>query len=1067
MKNKNIFSYLYSTRLMSVAILAYAIAMAVATFIENDYGTPTAKALIYNTKWFELIMLILTINFIGNVFKYRLYRKEKWPVFLFHIAFVITLLGSFITRYYGFEGIMPIREGEVSSIIYSDKTYIQTRVDNNKVMKNYEDDVLFGQIGTNTYFLEENFGQGESKRPFSMELIHFVNKAREILVADEKGDSYLHIVESSNGSRKDIYLKEGDVKSIQNILFTYNNPIDGGINFTVKEGKQYIQPVFTGTYMEMRTQKLTEVPKDSLSDLQIKKLYTFNNLRFVVNTITKGNVVMETASKVDQKRYPYDALTFRIKSGEEEKMVTIKGASGAVSPPKKISLNGLNFHISYGSKELKTPFSLKLRDFELERYPGTNSASSYASEVTVMDKDNTFDYRIYMNHVLDYKGYRFFQSSYDKDELGTVLSVNHDYWGTLITYIGYTLMGIGMFFSLFLKGSRFKDISIKLKKISTKKASLGMLLLLFNVGIFAQDNDNHEGHDHAKEVQQEENHQGHDQNKQSIARKELSEAELQKKSVSKEHADKFGRLLIQDHQGRIKPINTYALESLRKIYKKDTYKGLSAEQVLLTAQLNPRLYSFEPIIKVESATILGSKITKDLSVKEGHSNMMNFFSKKGYYLENLVAESFRKKKALRTISDTEIIKLDERANIWYNILEGKLMKIYPKQSDTNNKWFTGMNTEVFVGQDTMVLKIHHLYMQSLVTAVETNNYTQADSYLKIISDYQKKLASDIIPSDTKIDLEIKYNRYNIFFKLLMFYFTIGLILLFLTFIDLFKPNNKKVRTALTIFIGITIVGLLAHTVGIAVRWYISDHAPWSNSYEATVFISWVLIIVGLIFTKNKSKFIISAAVLFTAFLLGIAHGNLMNPEMTNLVPVLKSYWLMIHVGIITASYAFLGLGAFLGFFVLLLFLIRTPENRNKLKDTIKELTYINEMTLTVGLYMLTIGTFLGGVWANESWGRYWSWDPKEVWALISMMIYIFILHMRLVPGLKSKFAFNFMSMISIATLIMTYFGVNYYLAGMHSYGKGDPVPIPNWIYYFIGFVFVFSILSYRKYKKVT
>jgi cytochrome c-type biogenesis protein CcsB len=1026
---------------MAITILAYAIAMAVATFIENDYGTPTAKALIYNTKWFEVLMLILTINFIGNIFKYRLYRREKWPVFLFHIAFVITLVGSFISRYYSYEGIMPIREGKVSSTIYSDRTYIMTRVDDNKVMKTYgeNDPVMFGQIGNNSYSRTEKFGQGDKKIPFTIELTNFVMKAKEKLVEDPKGDSYLHIVESSKGTRNDIFLKEGEIKSIRNILFTYNNPIEGGMNITVKDGVKSLQPVFKGTYMEMKTQKLTEIPKDSLSPLQIKKLYTFDNLRFVINNIANGKVIKETAPKSEQEMHPYDALTFKIRSGEEEKEVTVRGTSGAVAQPEKVSLNGLNFNISYGSKEIKAPFSLKLRNFELERYPGTNSASSYASEVTVIDKDKTFDFRIFMNHVLDYKGYRFFQSSYDQDEKGTILSVNHDYWGTLVTYIGYLLMGIGMFFSLFWKGTRFMDLSKKLDKLTQKKNATLIVLLCLSLTAFSQK------HSHPN----------------------LTPEQLQKQSVSKEHADKFAHLLIQDHQGRIKPVNTYALESLRKIFKKDSYKGLSAEQVLLSAQLNPKLWSAEPIIfSHEERFGKGSKIIKDLDIHDKHTNMINFFNQGGYYLENLVAESFRKKKANRTAEDKEIIDLDERANIWYSLLNGSLMHIYPKKGDDNNKWYSGMDEEAFVAQDTMILKMHQMYMRSLVDAIKTNNYKQADEYLSVISDYQNKLGASIIPPAKKVDLEIKYNRYNIFLKLLIFYFTIGFILIFLTFIDLFKPKNKLVNNLLKVFIGITILGLIAHTIGLGVRWYVSGHEPWSNSYEATVFIAWVIIIAGLIFTRNRSKFIISASVIFAGFLLGIAHGNLMSPEMTNLVPVLKSYWLMVHVAIITASYGFLGLGSLLGAFALLLFLIRTPENRHKLEDTIKELTYINEMTMTIGLYLLTIGTFLGGVWANESWGRYWSWDPKEVWALISMMIYIFILHMRLVPGLRGKFAFNFASMISIATLIMTYFGVNYYLSGMHSYGKGDPVPIPDWIYYFIVFVAIFSVVSYFKYKKI-
>jgi len=241
----------------------------------------------------------------------------------------------------------------------------------------------------------------------------------------------------------------------------------------------------------------------------------------------------------------------------------------------------------------------------LERYPGTNSASSYASEVTVIDKDKTFDFRIFMNHVLDYKGYRFFQSSYDQDENGTVLSVNHDYWGTLVTYIGYLLMGIGMFFSLFWKGTRFMDLSKKLDKLTQKKNAAVVVLLFLSLTAFSQK------HSHPN----------------------LTPKQLQKQSVSKEHADKFAHLLIQDHQGRIKPVNTYALESLRKIFKKDSYKGLSAEQVLLSAQLNPKLWSAEPIIfSHEERFGNGSKITKDLDIHDKHTNMINFFNQGGYYL---------------------------------------------------------------------------------------------------------------------------------------------------------------------------------------------------------------------------------------------------------------------------------------------------------------------------------------------------------------------------------------------------------------------------------------------------
>jgi len=1029
-----ILKFLFSTRLMTIAILTFAIAMAVATFIENDYGTPTAKALIYNAKWFEAIMLILMINFIGNIFRYRLYRKEKWAVLLFHLGFIIIIMGAFITRYMGYEGVMPIREGEVANTIYTDKNYIFTRVDNGKVMKNYENSVLFSQLGNNSFELSDEFGI-EDKIPFTVKLIDYVANKKQVFVPNENGDNYIHIVESTSGGRNDRFLKEGEAITINNILFTYNKPIVGAMNILVHDSIKTLQPMMDGKYMNMQTRQFTPIKKDSLSALQMAKLYAFDKMNFVIKDFEKGNIVTETASKKEKSKYPYDELTLEVSSGNETKKIKVLGASGVVESPKRATVNGLNFIIRYGAKEIKTPFSIKLRDFQLEHYPGTNSPSSYASEITVYDKDKTFDYRIFMNHVLDYKGYRFFQSSFDPDEKGTILSVNHDKPGTLLTYIGYFLMGLGMFLTLFWKGSRFQDLSKKLKKISDKKIAFLAFLIGFQFIGFGQHN----------------------------PASDKVKIDVSKFSVSKEHADKFGKLLIQDFQGRIKPVNTYALEALRKIYKKDNYKGLTAEQVLLSAQVNPGLWSREPLIKTYSVK-LGSKLSKKLHVKDNHLKLIDVLPNGNYLLEQEVADSFRKKNINRNEVDKEIINLDERVNILLNILSGQALTIYPKKNDPKNKWYSGFDNKAFVAQDTMVLKMHKLYLTALSKGIATGDYSDADQYLKIISQYQRQLGADIIPAQKKIDLEIAYNKWNIFKKLMFYYMFFGFILLILTFIDLFNPNRKLVKLLIKISVGFVIVGMLFHLIGMGARWYITGHEPWSNGYEATVFVAFITTLAGLLFSFKRSKFIIASTTIFASFLLGIAHGSLMSPEMTNLVPVLKSYWLMIHVAVITASYGFLGLGALLGFVVLLLYILRTPNNADRLNKTIKELTFVNESTLIVGLFMLSIGTFLGGVWANESWGRYWSWDPKEVWALISMMVYTFILHVRLVPGMQSRFTFNFLSMISISTLIMTFLGVNYYLSGMHSYAKGDPVPIPAWIYWFIAFIIVFSGVAYWKYK---
>jgi len=257
---------------------------------------------------------------------------------------------------------------------------------------------------------------------------------------------------------------------------------------------------------------------------------------------------------------------------------------------------------------------------------------------------------------------------------------------------------------------------------------------------------------------------------------------------------------------------------------------------------------------------------------------------------------------------------------------------------------------------------------------------------------------------------------------------------------------------------------VAHTFGLAARWYIAEHAPWSDGYESMIFIGWATILAGLVFYKN-SPISLAATSVLTFLILFVAHLSWMNPEITNLVPVLKSYWLTIHVAIITGSYGFLFLGAFMGFLNLIFLIFQNDANSSRITEKVKEISRINEMTLIVGLYLLTIGTFLGAIWGNESWGRYWGWDPKETWALITILLYAFITHMRFVPGLKGLFAFNFMSLIAYFSVLMTYFGVNYYLSGLHSYASGDPMPIPDFVYYVIAVIIMVTAVANYKFRK--
>ena len=395
------------------------------------------------------------------------------------------------------------------------------------------------------------------------------------------------------------------------------------------------------------------------------------------------------------------------------------------------------------------------------------------------------------------------------------------------------------------------------------------------------------------------------------------------------------------------------------------------------------------------------------------------------------------------------------------------MRIFPIPNDPNNKWvsYPELAEANFTGKDSLYVRnILPLYFQSLRLAQQDQNYEQAENLLESIHGFQKKFGSEVMPSEDTINTEIAYNKYDIFKKLYSWYIYAGTLFFIILIIQIFK-SNRWMSYVILGFKALLLLLFLAHTAGLISRWYISGHAPWSDAYESMIYVAWATQFFGLVFGR-KSALTMAATAFVAGMILMIAHWNWMDPAIANLVPVLDSHWLMIHVAVIVGSYGPFALGMIIGVVSILLMLVATSENRKKVKFQIKELTIINELALTIGLIMLTIGNFLGGMWANESWGRYWGWDPKETWALISIMVYAFVIHMRLIPGLRGPWIFNLMSVIAFASIMMTYFGVNFYLVGLHSYASGDKIITPSFVYYAIVIVFVLGTASFFRSKRL-
>ena len=1065
---KKILNFLYSTRIMAVLFILFAAAMGIATFIENDYGTQTAKALVYNSWWFEAIMIFFVINFFGNIFRYRLHKKEKWAVLMFHLAFLFIIIGAGITRYVGYEGIMLIDEGETTNTFLSETTYLNLIVDNNKEQKTKHEEILLSAWGDNSWSFSDDF-RGEN---YAVNLVDYIPWAEEKFIEDENEEEYLFLVESSSGNRHEHYIKSGEIQNIHNILVGYNSKSnDANISIFKRNDSLKIMSKIDGNYQVMATMNKGSIKKDSVQDFKLRSLYNIAELPFVVPQYPqKGKMEFVSGPKDDKK---LDVIVLDITAKNQTKRINLTGGKFNNDNTADFSIDNLNFKMWYGSKILETPFNVKLNDFQLEKYPGSESAASYASEVTVLDTNETFDYRIFMNHILDHKGYKFFQASYDlsggKEQ--THLSVNHDWWGTFITYLGYSLLYTGMICIFFAKYTRFDILKSSLKKIRKKKA---VLSLAFTLGlssfIFAQQaehNHNHDDPNHTHETGQNTNQvKAHSNVKTQRVPEHIIDSILQANLVSLEHAKSFNKLIIQDAGGRMKPAHTFASELVRKVAQTEDFKGMKPSQILLSIIENPRLWYEVPIIYLAKKDNKEIRETLGLPLDAKYARLSDFFTDRGAYLIREQVDEAQKKK-IQSYFEKDLIKVDKRVGLLYSAVGGGILKIFPIPDDENNKWVSQpetFSTKGFRDSDTIfVRKSLPLYVQLLQSAKKNNDYTKADQVLDGIKKYQKTVGAEVYPNESKIGLEIVYNEQQPFLKLSKYYGYLSLLMIVLVFVQIFS-NKKWLTTASKLLIGGVIILFLLHIASLISRWYISGHAPWADAYESIIYVAFATVLFGL-YLGRKSFLTITATTFLASIILAFAHQNWLDPEIANLQPVLNSWWVLVHVSIIVASYGPLSLGMILGIFALLLILFTNEKNKKKMDINIKEITIINEMAITVGVVMLTIGNFLGAMWANESWGRYWGWDPKETWALISIMIYAFVLHMRLIPGLRGKYTFNLWSIISYASIMMTYFGVNFYLSGLHSYASGDKVITPTSVYYSIGFVTVLGILSWFKYKK--
>lgn len=1080
-----IFRSFFAMRWMTVALIVFLLAIGAATFLESIYDIQTAKIIVYNAKWFEFLLVYLAFSLMVNIFRFEMYKREKIAVLLFHVSFIVILIGAAITRYISFEGLMIIKEGQQSNFIYSSDPHLWFRINDGKKQYTLSRQLFLSEVTNNDFEIDVDFpGHGS---PITINYIEYQKNMIDSLVVNDsiQGTGVEFVVQG-----KPFVIPENEGADI-GVTVAYNANVDAVIQLSKAGNKINARSQVEGQFLDMASLKpedrsnpsrldslAVSIPADSTFRLEAGKLYTFGTAQFVFKGIKQH--VKRIRMKSPIKNAGADYLIVEVSDGKEKERVELKGGKDAIPELAVFQLNGLNYEMEYGAIRIDLPFAVKCRDFQLDRYPGSESPSSFASEVTIIDEERNYtrDQRIFMNNVMDYRGYRFFQSSYEPDESGTRLSVNSDWWGTNITYLGYLMMSIGMILSLIMPGNRMRELNGMIRKSKEKRSEMirnGMSVLtavLLAGSMFAQepahdhDHDHDHSHDHAAE---EHDHSHTGESMEVHAAHSQSKEKLTFRVMSEEHSDEIATLLVQDYSGRIIPMHTLCDQLLRKIHRGNTYKDWNAVQTVMSMHMHPEYWMAEPIIYVSTRGGLRDR----LKTKDGYVSYNALVDVNGNFL---LLEDYRKAhqklESRRDEFDKQLIKLAERFEVIQSLFSWRYMNIIPLKSDPAKKWYSPLNISL-LDADTSGIKKGIRYLAALDSAsADLKVWKDATAALDVLKEFQYSEAGDIAPKKSIIEMEVSYNKMNIFKRSYQMYLIIGVVSLLVFFVGVFTaPTEKKERRSALfrkIITGLSIIVFVYHGYGLYMRWMISGHAPWSNGYEAVVFIAWATMLTGLLFSR-KNAVILAGTAILAALMIVVTEMNLMDPEITPLQPVLKSYWLMIHVAIITGSYGPLGISCILGVLNLLLYIFRTKKNGKLITSHINELTFVSEMTMTIGVFMLTIGTFLGGIWANESWGRYWGWDPKETWALVAVLTYAVILHFRYIPGMKGKFLFNAVGMWGYASILFTFFGVNFYLVGLHSYAQGEGLGrIPNsLIITVIIFVIFTAVAAWRNkvYKK--
>lgn len=650
--------------------------------------------------------------------------------------------------------------------------------------------------------------------------------------------------------------------------------------------------------------------------------------------------------------------------------------------------------INKGGEKRTLPFSISLEDFEIIYYKGTRAPMDYVSRITVSAENNSesLEGEISMNKIFSFMNYRFYQSGYDANGQGTVLSVSHDPYGIGITYTGYSILLVSIILFFLNPQSTFRQLMKSYRNNSQDiKKGCSILFLLF-VSTFP------------------------------MGSRAMAADHPLPKTLPRETAGRFGDLYIL-YNDRICPLQTFARDFTIKLYGKPTYHGLTSEQVLTGWLFYYDSWKNEPVIRIKS-----NEARRLLDIKGQYASVKDFAGNTNEYK---LEDAMRQIHLGRQITDRKgIEEANEKFNIISMVCTGALMKIFPYRDAKGNtlQWYAQSDRlphEMGNEQWTFTRKAMNYVHEQIVM----KRFDEVNRLLNKIKQYQQKECGEALPSASRFKAEKLYNQFDYSKPIAIFCLCIGLF----AFIYYCRctVTEKNICCSLAFIFNLLLCSIFIYlSMTIVLRGYVSNHLPLSNGFETMQFMAWCTVLLTF-FLQRKFTLSVPFGFLLCGLTLLVSMFGEQNPRITQLMPVLQSPLLSIHVVAIMTAYSLLAFIMLNGITAVVLHY--STENCETAIDFLQR---ISRLILYPAVFLLTIGIFIGAVWANVSWGRYWGWDPKEVWALITMLVYALALHPASLKWFRYPMFFHVFGIVVFLTVLITYFGVNFLLGGMHSYANG-------------------------------